>query len=391
MSNLGKAIVGFIVLVLLVIGLAYLGKASQSGAPATTEAPAPLETGPIKVGMIGPLTGEAAEYGVSVQHGVSLAVDEINRAGGINGRPLEAIYEDGKCNGKDAVSAAQKLIDVDKVKIIIGGTCSGETLAIAPVTSAAKVILFSPVSSAARVATLGNYVFRNHPNDNLAGQQLAEHVARKYKKVAVISEQTDYAQGIRTTFTDAIKANGSLVVFDESYVSGNKDFRSLVSKIKVTGAEALFMSSQSGANAGQIAKQVRDLGLNQIQLFSAYLTGPEFVKSGPAAEGTIIIDVPGLSDGPKGQALISAYMAKYNKEPNYKFFVGTSYDATHILADAIRSQGLDTDKIANYLHSVKDYEGSIGRYSLDPQIPEVVGLGLVFRQVKHGEVVELLP
>lgn len=386
MSNFSKGILVIIVLLILVLGLSFWAKNSAPASPANLSG----ETGPIKIGMIGPLTGEAAEYGVSVQHGISLAVDEINNTGGINGQLVEVIYEDGKCNGKDAVSAAQKLVNVDKVKVIIGGTCSGETLAVAPVTTPAKVILFSPVSSAASVATLGHYVFRNHPNDNLAGQQLAEYVAKKYKKVAVISEQTDYAQGIRATFVDGVRANGASVVFDEVYVSDTKDFRALITKLKNAGAEALFMSSQSGANAGQIAKQVRDLGLSQVQLFSAYLTGPEFVKSGPAAEGTILIDVPGLSDGAKAQALLAAYMAKYGKEPNYKFFVGTSYDATHILAEAIKLNGLDTDKIADYLHGLKNYEGSIGTYSLDPEIPEVVGLGLVFRQIKNGEVVDLV-
>lgn len=365
-------VIGIIVIIVIIVCLS--GKHS--------------ETGPIKLGVIGPFTGDAAEYGASVHNGVALAVDEINAAGGINGRTIEPIYEDGKCNGKDAVSAAQKLVNVDGVKVIIGGTCSGETFGAAPITSPAKVILFSTVSSAAKVNTLGEFVFRNHPSDNVAGQQLADYIRTHYKNAAIISEETDYGQGIREVFVNTIKGANAPLVFDESYSSNTKDFRTLASKMKSANPDAIFICAQSSANAAQIAKQVRALGMNS-QLFTAYLTGPEFVKFGPAVEGTIIIDVPGLSTDVKGQKLLSDYKAKYSAEPNYKFFVGTSYDATHILADAIKKDGLDTVKIAESLHSLKDYNGAIGTYSLDPMKADVIGLNLVFRQVKNGELVDL--
>lgn len=379
MNRTVKGIIIVIVLILIVWAISAL--VGNNGEQSSDE--------PIKIGFIGPLTGDAAAYGEAARNGVAIAVDEINSAGGINGQQVEVIYEDGKCSGKDAASAAQKLVSIDQVKVIVGGTCSGETFGAAPVTLPAKVILFSSVSSAPKVGDLGRYVFRNHPNDNLAGDQLARYISSHYKKVAIISEQTDYAQGLRTAFTEALKAGTATLVFDESYVSSTKDFRSMISKLKDSGAEALFIDAQVGSNAAQIAKQARDLGVG-AQLFTAYLTGPEFVKANPAVEGTIIIDVPGLSSGAKGEALLDAYSAKYKSEPNYKFFVGTSYDATHIVADAIEAEGLDTDKIADYLHSLKDYTGSIGTYSLDSEKAEVIGLGLVFRQVKNGEAIDFL-
>ena len=365
-------IVGGVVIVALVISVTQKSK----------------DTGTIKLGIIAPLSGGAAEYGDAVKNGAAIAIDEINATGGINGKKIQPIYEDGKCNGKDAASAAQKLVNIDRVSLILGGTCSGETFGAAPITSTAKVILFSSVSSAAKVSDLGGFVFRNHPSDNMAGQQLAQYMASRYKKIAIISEETDYAQGIRQTFTDSVKSNGSRIVFDESYSSDTKDFRTLVSKLKLTGADAIFICAQLGPNAAQIAKQVRDVKMDS-QFFTAYLTGPEFIKANSAVEGTIIIDVPGLSSDAKGQKLVADYKTRFNKEPNYKFFVGTSYDAVHILADAVKVNGTDTVKIADYLHSLKDYNGTIGIYSLDPQKPDVLGLGLVFRQIKNGELVDI--
>lgn len=379
MSKSAKVFWWIVVIVVIVwVAMSYSKK---------SEAPV-VANGPIKIGVIAPFTGDAAVYGEPVQSGVTIALNEINKNGGINGQMVEAVFEDGKCNPKDATSAAQKLVNIDKVKVIIGGACSGETFGAAPVAGPAKVILFSPVSSAAKVSDLGGFVFRNHPNDNLAGEQLAKYAASKYKKIAIISEQTDYAQGIRGTFVDAVKANNASIVFDEAYSPDAKDFRSIVAKLKASGAEAVFLDVQTGANGALLAKQIREAGLKS-QLMTAYMTGPEFVKTGSAVEGTVIVDVPGLSGGDKGQKLLSDYKKAFNKDPNYIFFLGTSYDAAKILVEAIKSVGMDTTKIADYLHSVKNYDGTIGVYSLDSKKADVIGLNLVFRQVKNGEVVEM--
>ena len=113
----------------------------------------------IRIGAIGPFTGDAAVYGQSEKNAIELAVQEINLDGGINGKKLEVIYEDGKCNGMDAATAAQKLINVDKVDIILGGVCSGETLAIAPLAEANEVLVFSSFSSSPDVTNAGDFIF----------------------------------------------------------------------------------------------------------------------------------------------------------------------------------------------------------------------------------------
>ena len=131
-----KAIVWLIVIVVVIwAGWALLDKAPEA------------EAGPIMIGFIGPLTGDAAAYGEPERDVVALAVEEINAAGGINGRQISVIYEDGKCDGTASASAAQKLVNVDKVKVIIGGFCSGETLGAAPIAEQNKVILISPSST----------------------------------------------------------------------------------------------------------------------------------------------------------------------------------------------------------------------------------------------------
>ncbi|MEK7185690.1 MAG: ABC transporter substrate-binding protein, partial [Patescibacteria group bacterium] len=185
MNNTVKLIGGIIVLVLIVWGITAF--TNPSGAPVS-------ETGPIKIGFIGPLSGDAAVYGETEKNAVEIALEEINQSGELK-RRLEVIYEDGKCSGKDAVTAAQKMINIDKVSIIFGGVCSSETLGLAPVVESNKVVLFSAFSSSPLISQSGDYVFRKSPSDSDFGKADAELIASQgIKRVAMISENSDYSQ-----------------------------------------------------------------------------------------------------------------------------------------------------------------------------------------------------
>ena len=137
-------------------------------------------TGAIKIGFIGPLTGDAASYGKPISNAVRMAVDVINQSDGINGRPIEVIYENGGCNKEDALRATQKLVYIDKVRMIIGGICSGETLAVLPIAEKEKIILLSPSSSSPELTGAGEYFFRNTPSDLKSGEKLAQLITEKY-------------------------------------------------------------------------------------------------------------------------------------------------------------------------------------------------------------------
>src|SRR3989344_5758192 len=130
----------------------------------------------IRIGFIGPLSGDVASIGQSVKAAIELGVEEVNQAGGINGQPLEVIYEDGKCGPKDSTDAANKLINIDKVPVIIGGGCSSETLAAAPIAETSKVTLLSYCSSNPKITESGDYIFRTYPSDAFQGKVAAEKI-----------------------------------------------------------------------------------------------------------------------------------------------------------------------------------------------------------------------
>ena len=185
-----------VVVIIIVVAIAWYGWGNKDKDDGL------IEGAPVKVGVIGPMTGDAAIYGEPNANIIKMAADEINAQGGIDGHQIELIIEDGKCSGSDAVSAAQKLINVDKVQVIIGGLCSGESLAIVPVAEKAKVSLLSIGSSSPDLTDVSKFFVRNYPSDNTQGVVLATAaVAKGITSIGFIQEQTDYALGVYKAFS----------------------------------------------------------------------------------------------------------------------------------------------------------------------------------------------
>ncbi len=381
MTKNTKIVLG-IVLVLIVVFIGY----KMTMKPDSKDTSMPASTEPIKIGFIGPLTGDAAAYGADTASAAQIALKEINTAGGVNGRQIELIVEDGKCNAKDGLSSAQKLINLDKVKIILSASCSGELLGFTNLAEQNKVLVLNTLASNPKISEAGDYIFRNDPSDADGGKQLAQLVVKSYKKVSIITENTEYAQGIATVFKEVYKNLSGTIVVDEVFSPDMKDFRSILLKIKGTDTEAIFLNPQAPANAARLAKQARELGLNQ-QFYVAYMSGPEFAASGPSAEGAYIIDVPGLATG-KGAELLKKFKDVYNREPGYPYFVGSTYDALFLLTDAIKKEGENTTKIKDYLYALPEYDGTVGKYKFDKN-GDLEGIDFIVRKVVDQKATEL--
>jgi len=380
MTKIAKIIIGIIVIVVIaIIGLKFYKK-SGGQVESSKE--------PIRIGFIAPLTGDVAAYGGDEKKAAELAVEEINNGGGINGRKLEIIYEDGKCNGKDAVTSAQKLIDVDKVKVILGGACSGETLAIAPVAEQNKVIVFSAFASSPDITNAGDYIFRNAPSDTDIAKGYANFIVNKsgYKKIAIISENTDYTGGVRKVFNDAVKNLGGTIVADEVYKQGERDFRANLLKIKSSGAEAIFINPQSGTTGSLIVKQIGALAMKQ-PMFSVFFFAGKDVRdaAGAAANGLVFFDVVGLT-GEKGKAFTEKFKSRFEKIVGNDYDIGARYDSVFITANALRKCGEDTSCIKDYFYNMDWYDGVIGKYKFDSN-GDMTGIEpLTPKIIKNGEV-----
>jgi branched-chain amino acid transport system substrate-binding protein len=347
----------------------------------------PKDTSAIKIGFIAPLSGEAASYGELTKNSVQLAVDEINKSGGIDGRQIEMIYEDGKCSGKDATTVTQKLVNIDKVKYIVGGLCSSEAFSQIPIITPAKVFTISFAASAAKLSGASEYFIRNNPSDSLAGSILADHISKSYKSVAVISEQTDYAQGLRDVFTSEIQKNNSVIITSENYSSNIIDFRSQLLKIKEQNPEILFINSQTGKNLQLIAEQARQLGIKAQLAGGQVCADPIVYTAGSATEGMICVNLASLITE-EGKDFIAKYTSAYGSAPAFALYTAAAYDDIYLIKQAISSVGDDSTKVTQYLRSLPNYTGALGTYHFDSN-GDIVGAGLVLQKVVNKELINI--
>jgi len=175
----------------------------------------------IKIGIIGPLTGNAGEYGQNIKNALGMALEEINKTGGVKGRKLQLIYEDSACEPAKGVTAIQKLINVDEISIVIDMACSSVALAEAPIAETSKVLLMLSTASNYKIKDAGEYIFRVFPSDAFQGKELAEFIiSSNYKKVAVIYINNDYGFGLQKVFSEEFKQLGGKIVAIESHKAG---------------------------------------------------------------------------------------------------------------------------------------------------------------------------
>ena len=366
-------VIAVIVIILIIVGFSGFKK--------------PTETGPIKIGFIAPLSGDGATYGIDEKNATMMAVDEINSSGGINGRNLEVVYEDGKCTGKDAATVAQKLISIDKVKIILGGICSGETLAIAPIAEQNKAILFSAFSSNPDITNAGDYVFRNSPSDLDVAQGYADFIVKNlgYKNIAILSENTDYSIGARAVFVQRVASDGAKIVSDELFKQSERDFRTNIAKIKSSNADAIFLNPQAGVTGGTALKQLRNSGVI-TPIFGVFVfSGKDAINAaGSAMNGLIYFDLPAFSSE-KGKIFANKFTVKYGKPSGSEYDAGARYDSVYITANALKKCSEDTNCIKKYFYNMNWYDGVVGKYKFDSNGDEVGIVPLKPMIFKNGQ------
>ncbi len=346
------------------------------GAAETEQEAEEGEQPPFRIGVMESLTGPGETYGNVAVRAKQMALDEINAAGGINGRRLEFIVEDSQCSAKEAVSAYRKLTDVDGVKIILGTSCSGAMLGVAPLAEADGVILFSGLASNPDIANAGDYIFRTQISDIEVGIGTGNLLWEDgVRKLATITETTDYAEGVRRTTVAQFTKRGGQVVSQESYSSDVTDFRTQLSKLFDADPDALHLAPQSEIAAGVIIKQARELGY----------TGPIYAET--VSVGTTALEIAGESatgmkaitadlhpDNAKAQEVLRNFRERYDYI-TLPWHLGSAYDNVYIAAECLKQTGDDQDAggFRDCLYAIT-WSGAIGdNYSFDAN-GEVVGL-----------------
>ncbi len=306
----------------------------------------------IKIGFMGPLTGDAAAYGESVKAAVEYAKQEL-------GSNIEIVYEDSKCEGKEATTVINKLISVDGVQAIIGELCSGATLAAAPIAEEHKVVMISAASTSPKLSDHADYVFRSVPSDALQGDFGAKLVAEKGKtKLAVLYGNEDYGLGFKEVLDKAFPEAGGEVVAAEAFERGSTDMRTQLTKIKEAGPDAMYIISNSPDSAVAALKQAKELGLDVLVVGSEGLKSDDLLEAaGASAEGLVVTSVSTGSNDFKEK-----YKESTEGEPGP--FAAQGVDAFHALHLAIEGGATSGEAISAALKDLT-FDGASGSIDFD--------------------------
>lgn len=302
-------------------------------------------TNEIVIGGIFPLSGAVAVYGVECKNGIDLAIEEINAAGGVNGKNLVLISEDDEGNPDKTVNAYQKLTSKDGAKLIIGSLTSGCTQAITNRCQAQKVVQIAPAATAPAITDAGDFIFRACYTDpfqgTVGGKFAAEDLA--CKKAAILFDAgNDYSVGLTENFEKSFTACGGTIVAKEAYQTNDKDFNAQLTKIKSANPDVVYLPDYYGVVA-LIAKQLRAIGINTPIVGADGWDGVLGNAGDEVLNGFYSNHYAADSTDASVVNFVKAFNAKYGKDPNS--FAALGYDSAYLLKDAIAKAGT-TDSVA---------------------------------------------
>lgn len=371
MAKNAKIIIGAIIAVIVVGGIWY--GVGRKPAPTETE----KET--IKIGAILPLSGKAASIGDDTKKAIDLALDKLNQENEIK---LEVIYEDEKCDPKEAVSAYQSL-SFRGVKIFIGAVCSPSTLAIAPLAEKNKDFMITPGSGADTISDAGDYIFRNHTIVSQRSAKLAEFVGKKFNSAATLYDQTNdgYIIGEKV-FAEKFQENNGSVLIRESYQKGATDFRTELIKIKNQAPQVLYLAALM-PESSLIVGQIKNLGLSlQIVAEDALATDNSFLTGvGDLSDGIIFAGSEFNRD--TNPSFWDLYTKRYDKNPN--IYAAQGYDSLMLIAEVIKQKckKADTSCVKDEFYKIENYTGVSGLTSFDKNGD--ASKPIVVKTIKNGQ------
>lgn len=333
----------------------------------------------IRVGVIAPLSGPVATWGEDVRNSLQFAQAHQGLSN------IKLIFEDDQCLGKNAATAAQKLISIDKVDFAMV-VCTEALLSSAPIFERAKVVVISPITSGASISKAGDYIFRTWPSDALAAKMLADYMAAHHKRIGVLSEERGFAEELAKAFVEAA-GQKNLTLVSESFPTEMLDFRSVLARMRQKGIDGFFLNTESERSMVNLLRQLRGLD-PKLSVYGVYLPGNAAVlkEAADLVEGAIFVDAPSAPEAltTEGQKLFGEFTAKFGTLQSTSFVFASSYEALKLVAVIVKS-GTDARQ---FLYNGK-FNGIFGPYEFDSN-GDIQGVKHVLKIIRHGKK-EILP
>lgn len=347
------------------------------------------DTGPIRVGVYADLSGLTSSFGQSTVNGIRMAADEINRAGGVNGRQIELIVEDDQGLPNQAATVVTKLITQDRVHAVLGEVASSNTLAAAPIAQGARIPMITPSSTNPRVTQVGDYIFRVCFTDTFQGEAAARFAYNtlRARRAAILTDvNSDYSRGFGGAFKDTFTRLGGQIVQEQSYQQTDADFSGVLTAIRTANPDVIFIPGYYG-QVGVIARQARQLNIAAPLLGGDGWDAPQlFELGGQALNGATLTNHYSVDDPtPRVQEFAAAYRQRYNgTTPDA--IAALAYDAMKVLADSIRRAGTtDGPRLRDAIAQTSNFAGITGTITINNERNAVKSV--VVLEVRDGRFI----
>lgn len=323
----------------------------------------------VKIGVFVSLTGSTSNYGISSVNGLTMAVEEVNSAGGIEGRQIELIVEDTRSDDYETNVVVRRLVHEYRVRALLGEVVSSRSMAAAPIAQTASVPMLTPSSTNPEVTLRGNYVFRSCYTDPFQAAALARFAAEglRAKRAALLVDRSqEYSSELARLIRAEFERRGGRIVAEEAYAEGDEDFTHQLMTAGAANPDVLFVPGYY-REAGLIAKRAKELGID------APLVGGDgwdsqglYQIGGEALRGSFFSNHFSVNDtDPAVRVFVEDYIGMYGSPPDA--FAATAYDAARLLIDAVRRAGsLDRKAIRDALAETTNYKGVTGMITIGP-------------------------
>jgi len=366
------------VLASLLFALVFMG--AQKAKPAAKPKGEPIHA---KIGVISILTGQGAAYGEAITNGIKLARDEVNAKGEVI---VDLKIEDSTGKAEQALSAAQKLINSEKVVAIIGPTLSTEMKVVGPEANASGVPIMGTSNTAQGITQIGKFVFRNSMPETQAIPASIGAAVKKYhlKKVALLYGNDDvFTKSGFDTMKAVTEKMGLKILTIEEFQKGQADYKAQLTKIASLKPDAVFCSALYN-EGGVILSQARKMGIKVPFVGGNGFNSPKVIDIAKEAADGLIVATPwfGERNDPKVKAFVAKYEKAYGKKPDQ--FAAQAYDAYYIMTNAIKAAGTaDRAKLRDTLAATKNFQGVLGKFSFDAERDVVMAPNVLI--VKGGK------
>ena len=344
----------------------------------------------IKIGANFEMTGNVANYGQATLDGLNLAIEEINAAGGVNGKKLEVISADNKSEAAEAVNAATKLISDDNVKVIVGPAVTANVIAESQVATDAKIPVIAPDATSPDVTVENGqvkpFIFRSCFIDPQQGSVMAKFASENLKaKTAVVyvDNSSDYSKSLGKVFKEQFEKAGGQVVMEQAFLAKDQDFKATLTSIKTANADVLFVPAYY-EEVGKIVKQARELGITSPILGTDGWDDSKVADiAGTEALNNTYFSTHYSDKDESVKPFIEAFTKKYGHAPNV--FAALGYDAGKMLAEAIKNANSDDpEKIRDAIEGIKDLKVGTGIITMDAKTHNPIKQAVIL-QNKDGD------